>query len=171
MTSAWVTVVGTLGGAIVGGLAAVGAQWLQWRRDRTTRWDTSRKDVCAEFLATSDRTQEALWRVIYSIKHRRPLDELGARWQVANLHFSEMTSQRELVILLAATQPTVDAARAVTDHLLAFKEEIYRKQNEGDAAQFKTEDEYRKSFAPLRDGFLGAAKKELGIAGTTDIGK
>jgi hypothetical protein len=171
MTSVWVTVVGTLGGAIIGGLAGLGSQWLQWRRDRTTRWDASRKDVYAQFLATSDRTQEALWRVAYDITHRRSLDQLSARWREANVYFSEMTSQRELVILLAAAQPAVNAARAVTDHLLAFKQEIYKKQNEGDMAQFKSQDEYRKSFAPLRDDFLRTAKKELGIVDSRDMGK
>ncbi len=168
MTSAWVTVVGTLGGAIVGGLVAVGGQWLQWRRDKTTRWDASRKDMYAQFLATSERTQEALWRVAYAITHRRSSDQLSDRWREANLRWSEMASQREQVILFAATQPTANAAQAVTDHLRTFKDEIYKKQHEGDAAQFKTEDEYQKSFATLRDGFLRAAKKELGIAGAID---
>lgn len=79
-----------------------------------------------------------------------------------------MTSQRELVMLFAATQPTANAAQAVTDHLRTFKDEIYKKQREGDTAQFKTEYEYQKSFAAFRDGFLRAAKKELGIASAID---
>ena len=171
MTSAWVTVVGTLGGAIVGGLVGMGGQWLQWRRDKTTRWDVSRKDMYAQFLATSERTQEALWRVAYAITHRRSPGQLDDRWREANRHWIEMTSQRELVILFAATQPTANAAQAVTDHLRIFKDEIYNKQYEGDTAQFKTEDAYQESFAALRDGFLQAAKKELGIAGAIDIEK
>jgi hypothetical protein len=168
MASAWVTVVGTLGGAIVGGLAGVGGQWLQWRRDRTTRWDTSRKEIYAQFLGTSERTQEALWRVVYGITHRRSSDQLSDRWREANRLWSEMTSQRELVILFAATRPTANAAQAVTDQLRTFKDEIYTNQHEGATAQFKTEDEYQKSFAALRDGFLQAAKTELGIAGAIE---
>ena len=152
MISAWVTVVGTLAGAIVGGLAGVGGgQWLQWRRDRTTRWDESRKDIYAQFLAMSDRTQEALWRVAYSITHRGSADQLWDRWRQANLHWTEVTPQRELVILFAATRPTADAAQAVTDHLRTFKDEIYMKQKDGDKAQLKAEGEYQKSFAALRD--------------------
>jgi hypothetical protein len=164
MTNAWVTVVGTLGGAIVGGLVGVGGQWLQWRRDKTTRWDASRKDIYAQFLAMSERTQEALWRVAYGITHRRSPDQLRDRWREANLRWSEMTSQRELVILFAATQPTANAAQVVTDHLRTFKDEIYTKQPEGDTARFKTEGEYQESFATLLEGFRRAAKKELGIA-------
>jgi hypothetical protein len=79
-----------------------------------------------------------------------------------------VTSQRELVVLFAATKPTANAAQAVTDHLRTFKDEIYTKQQEGDKAQFKTEGEYQESFATLRDGFLRAPKKELGIAGAID---
>ena len=168
MTSAWVTVVGTLGGAIVGGLVGVGGQWLQWHRDKTTRWDASRKDIYAQFLDTSERTQEALWRVVYAITHHRSSDQLSDRWREANRHWGEMTSQRELVILFATTKLTANAAQAVTDHLRTFKDEIYKKQHERDTAQFKTEDEYQNSFATLRDGFLRAAKKELGIAGAID---
>jgi len=59
----------------------------------------------------------------------------------------------------------------VTDHLRTFKDEIYNKQYEGDKPQFRIEDEYQKSFATLRDGFLGATKKELGIADAIHIEK
>jgi hypothetical protein len=87
-----------------------------------------------------------------------------ARWREANAYWSEINSQLELVRLLSAAQRTADAAEAVTKHLRTFKDEIYGQQREGDRAQFKTEKEYQDSFFPVRDGFLHAAKKELGIA-------
>jgi len=167
MTSAWVTVVGTLGGAIVGGLVAVAGQWLQWRRDKTTRWDTSRKDAYAQFLATSERTQEALWRIAYSIIDRRSPDQITVRWQEANAYWREVSSQLDLVSLLAAAQPTADAAEAVTRYLKEFKDEVY----EGDSERFKTEKDYKNSFSQVRSGFVRAAKKELGIAEALDISK
>jgi hypothetical protein len=171
MTSTWITVVGTLGGAIVGGLVGLTGQWLQWRRDKTTRWDANRKDAYSQFLATSERTQEALWTVAHNITGRRSPDRVTARWREANAYWSEVNSQLELVRLLSAAQPTADAAEAVTKHLQAFKDEIYGKQPERDRAQFKTEKEYQDLFSPVRDGFLRAAKKELGIAEAVDIRK
>src|SRR3954451_15586125 len=51
MASQWIPVVGTLGGAVVGALAGLSAQLVKFRQDRATRWDASRKDTYAGFLA------------------------------------------------------------------------------------------------------------------------
>jgi hypothetical protein len=74
-------VAGTAIGVGVGAFATFSAQWTQWRRERAARWDPSRKETYAEFLATGDRYHEALWGVVYQAKHRR---DLKAAWNEAN---------------------------------------------------------------------------------------
>src|SRR5947209_17209034 len=99
MTTAWVTVVATLGGAAVGALAGLGNQWLQWRREGATRWDMSRKEAYGSFLAISEQCHGALWLVAYSASHDRR-DQMSARWATANALYDRVKAQREVIALL-----------------------------------------------------------------------
>jgi predicted acylesterase/phospholipase RssA len=111
MSSAWVAVAGTLGGAAVGALASIGGQLLQWRRDKTIRWDATRRETYGSFLATSEQCHGALWLIAYSASHGRQ-DQLSARWATANSLYDRVKAQRDMVELVG-TDPTTDAAKQV----------------------------------------------------------
>jgi hypothetical protein len=161
MTSVWVPVVGTLSGAIVGGLGGLAGQWLQWRRDRTTRWDASRKETYAQFLTAGERSMNALWSVAYSIARKYPGEQVSERWRPANAHLGDLKSHSDVIQFLANTE-TASAAGIVVAELEKFRTEVFTKQRSHEA--FETEAEYRTRFYKARDEFVSAAKRELGIA-------
>jgi hypothetical protein len=160
MSSPWIPVVGTAIGACVGTLATFGANWLGWKREHADRWDASRKDTYVQFLATSDRYHEALWRIIYRVRHQM---ELTPGWDAANDVYRDLVSQHDGVELLA--EPAVRATgQRIFDRLKDFQQEIYKATRpEGDLSSLSTEDEYLKLYDPLRQKFLNAARIELAV--------
>jgi hypothetical protein len=158
MSSPWIPVAGTAIGVGVGAFATFSAQWTQWRRERAARWDPSRKETYAEFLATGDRYHEALWGVVYQAKHRR---DLKAAWNEANGIKGDLVSQHASVELLSGPASR-DAAQEIFDRLEDFRGEIYRATGgRGDPDSLSTLDEYYENYEPLRQHFLEAARSEL----------
>jgi hypothetical protein len=159
VTGDWATVVGTLGGAIVGAVAGLAGQRAQWKR----RWDPSRHKTYAEFVAAEQRHHTALWGVAYARRHNHRLED---RWAEANLCYEVSNSLVEEVVLLA-TPATVVAARALSQCLRDFKDEIYKKTRLSEEEYAKTplltESEYQALYAPRRDAFIDAAKRELRV--------
>jgi hypothetical protein len=159
VTGDWATVVGTLGGAIVGLVGGLASQHAQSKR----RWDPSRHETYAEFVAAEQRYHTALWGVAYARRHNHHLED---RWAEANRCYEVSNSLVEEVVLLG-TPPTVVAARALSQCLQDFKDEIYKKTRLSDEEYandpLKTEKEYLALYIPKRDAFIDAAKKELGV--------
>lgn len=163
MAGDWATVVGTLGGAVVGAVAGLAGQRAQTKR----RWDPSRHEKYASFVAAAQRYHTALWGVAYARRHGQRGDGLDAKWHEANVRYEESNSLVEEVVLLA-TPVTLAAARALAQCLQDFKDEIYKKTRINDDEEYNrapllTEDEYRALYTPKRDAFIDAAKSELGL--------
>lgn len=160
MSSPWIAVVATGIGAAVGAFATFSAQWLQWRRERAARWDVSRKETYAQFLAASEQCHSALWQIAYSAKRGRD-NELSAGWDKANVASKDLAYQRDAVKLLAAPA-SAGAAQAVFERLQDFQREIYEKIH-ADRSALRDEEGYLALYQPLRDAFLAAARRELGV--------
>jgi hypothetical protein len=166
MTGDWTTVIGTLGGAVVGAFAGLAGQRAQWKQQRATRWDPSRHEVYASFVAAAERYHTALWRVAYARRHGH---SLVAPWNEANARYGDASSLVEQVALLA-TSATERAARALSQRLEDFRNEIYSKTHLSDEeynkSPLKTEPDYLEVYRPIRDQFVDAAKQELGLLPT-----
>jgi hypothetical protein len=162
MSDPWIAVVATGIGAAVGAFATFSAQWLQWRRERAARWDVSRKETYSQFLSASEQCHSALWQIAYSAKRDRD-KEFPADWDKANAAYKDLTYQRDAVELLAAPA-SANAAQEVFKRLQDFKQEIYEKYKSNRQA-LRDEEDYLAVYQPLRDAFLAATRRELGIEG------
>jgi hypothetical protein len=56
--SEWVGVIGTLGGALAGGIVGASGTWMsdraRWRRERVTQWDTDKRQLAGAVVASMD---------------------------------------------------------------------------------------------------------------------
>jgi hypothetical protein len=113
MSDAW-TVIGTLGGALVGWASAVATQRGQWKREQSIRWDAVRREAYGSYLERSNAYHLALTDVAWAI--RRDRTKLEPNSIEANRLRAEVVSLKSHVDMLAS-KTTLDACNALYEHL------------------------------------------------------
>jgi hypothetical protein len=169
VTDALSALLGTaLGGVIGGGWAYLSAA-RQWRREQAIRWDATRREVYGSFLGRCNACHGSLCAVAWAIHPKRRLSqtEIDARWSEANDLYSEMTSAKGEVDLLA-TGPTQKAADAIQNRLDELKLDLYR--HDRDRTAPGSEREYEPVYRKATNEFLLAARAELKLGHSVERG-
>lgn len=167
MATAWLGVIASLGGVLIGAFATYFSQKGTWKR-------TTRRELYGNLVGKSNICHEQLLDVAFAIRRKlentehnaRWEDQLNARWEKANVGMAEVSSLAAQVSMVATTG-TRAAAAALDGNLSQLKDELYRHNKN------RTEPEkgqiYRTAFKSVQEDFIEAASKELRIARTKSV--
>ena len=156
MSSAWLGVIASLGGVIVGAIATYLSQAFLWKR-------TTRRELYGSFVGRSNVCRDELLDVAYAIRQKMPENERKERWDKANAQMAEVSSLHAQVSMVA-TVATRRAAKALEDNLSSLKAELHH-HNRDDTRPKKAE-EYLDAYGAVLKKFTAAAGRELGLAQT-----
>ena len=94
MSSAWLGVIASLGGVIVGAIATYLSQAFLWKR-------TTRRELYGSFVGRSNVCRDELLDVAYAIRRKLPDNERRERWEKANAQMAEVSSLAAQVSMVA----------------------------------------------------------------------
>ena len=89
--------------------------------------------------------------------------KLKAQWDTVNALVSETSALNDQVSLVANEEARA-AAAGIERHMRDLKRELDRANTKNTTP--KGDDDYREGYMPVRNRFLAAATKEIGIGGT-----
>jgi hypothetical protein len=173
MTDTWVGVVASLGGVTVGAISTYVTQERLWRR-------TMRRELYGDYVGKSNLCRDALLAVRSTtekkVSHAKEVprdgpspweEELKTRWSAANMLISE-TSALSGQVSLVAKEATRTAAEGLERHLRHVQTELdaHNKRKTAPGA----EEDYRTGYESVRQKFLSAASREIGIARRRRLG-
>ncbi|MFG3258256.1 hypothetical protein [Streptomyces sp. NPDC048172] len=154
MTSAWLGVIATLGGVLLGGLTTFATQ----ERARTRE---SRRQLYAAFIGESRVWTDSLLRLIFTIRSGWEAPRREPYWELANSGKARVLSLRAQIDLLG-TRATREAAYALEHHLLALSTTVFH------CSETRTRPDedhvYQQEFDQVLAGFIRVAARELRLA-------
>jgi hypothetical protein len=156
MSSAWLGVIASLGGVIIGAIATYLSQAFLWKR-------TTRRELYGSFVGRSNVCRDEFLDVAYAIRRELPERERNERWGGPTprwQRFPPLAAQVSMV----ATMATWNAAEAFEGNLSDLRTELHKRNREGTTPT--DSQEYRDSYSAALRNFTAAAGKELGIART-----
>jgi H+/Cl- antiporter ClcA len=156
MSSAWLGVIASLGGVIVGAVATYLSQAFLWKR-------TTRRELYGSFAGRSNVCRDELLDVAYAIRRNLPENERTERFEKANAQMAEVSSLAAQVSMVA-TMATRSATEALEGYLSSLKAELHQHNRDGTTP--KKSEEYLVAYSAALKSFTATASKELGIART-----
>ena len=168
MGSAWVGVVGSLGGVAVGGFLSYALTRAQWRHEREVRWLPDKRGVYLRFIQTADDFQTSYDLLFEAFsRERRGEDVPGDPALAIDRYLSAAGAHAGLIrelSLLAGPEVRAASARA-WDAMIELTSERIRQATDPSTADdilgqpSPALDEFRSAIT----GFETAARRELGI--------
>lgn len=152
--------VATLLGALVGGGVSVTTMWLQFRKERRTWWDSSRKESYARFLGASHAYFLSLMDLRYGLK-RSPAD-IDGLYRHANQLRSHLVMAMAEVDLVARAQ-TRAAGRQVIDHLSATNDSLFDAKREGSGPELPAYRDFDSDYQAVVSTFVDAATADIRV--------
>ena len=145
-----VTAVATLLGGMLGASGAYLIQRGQWREQRQTRWDETRRATYAGFLAACNERHLAIWHAM-----RDGLTpDVAEKLSTANDQVVAFSGETSLLGSPATRAAAAELANFLTD---------LGNQLTKDAVPGANYQEALAEYLPRRDAFRGAARAELGL--------
>lgn len=154
----WPTLIGALGGALIGAGAAYTNQAIAWRRQRAARWDESRREAYARFLGSADAYFLALMDLRWSLINDPSQVERAGREAHQRRSQSRM-SKAELDII--AGKQTREAADNVASHLSDINMALYSAQRNATLNALSTWRQHDEQYRPIADLFVATVNEEL----------
>ena len=163
MSSAWIAVIGTLGGVSLTALSGFMLQRQRDRRDLRTRWDTIRRDSYANFLVATRRTHSALDEVIYHASGESRDTGTDEPWRRAHEHLAEATAAYESLSVVGTDQ-VANTAEALLAYLTEMEDDVHGyTRRDASRGTPPNREHYAHCFSQRRKALLDAVREQLGI--------
>lgn len=157
MGNAWITLVATLAGTVVGSVAAYANQAAQWRRQQRIRWDTARLETFVAYMGRASSYYVALRHLAWALRKDRSLIR-ERRDQAEELLPSLLAAKAQVDII--AEGPVVASADRLLKYLRGLNTTLYAAERDP-ATTVKSGGEYDKEYNSFRDQFTSAAQTTL----------